>query len=175
MSEQSKLTFTGTLNSEELVYYRLTLENLSLRKSIRFSFAALFVGVSVLSSWALYNFPFNWPSIFLLITSAVMLYWLIIHPKLTATLYSRKYSKIVIENTAEISHERISVWNEKSGLWLSWQSIYCLLDTPQGVMFLFSPTSIWFFLPNRCFDNRHSKEVLFELAKGQNTKIKKFA
>jgi hypothetical protein len=175
MHNHSSFTFTGKLTLEECIYLRLILENIKIRKSIRIPLIVLVTFLFIISVITLYKFYFNWPSAGLLTLSALALYFLVIHPKVSAKYHCRKNLKNLLENTADISSDQISVTNKDSGLWMRWKAIYCLLDTPQGVIFMFSPTSIWFFLPNRCFDTQAPKDALFELARSQNTRIKKLA
>ncbi len=85
--------------------------------------------------------------------------------------YRRNRDKF-LENTASFTNESISLVNAKSEIRVAWDLLGSVVTTPRGLLFLFPPHAIWFWLPRRLFEGNAHRESILALAAEHRVSIR---
>ncbi len=167
------ISFTGRLELQDLLDIHRYHSRVVMRGSIRAlaSVFSLFFAGLVIAAWILGGFK---PVMLaLLIFCAYFPFgWWITDRIAVRRRHARQPDK-QIETTVKFTNDSISCANVRGDARLNWNLIFAVLDTPRGLLFLLPDNIIWFWLPQRLFQENLLREGILNLAAEHSIEIRK--
>jgi hypothetical protein len=98
--------------------------------------------------------------------------WLILDRLAVRRRYHRNQNKF-IDHTVTFNDESVSTTSTMVDLRVTWDQLACVVSTPRGLLFLTPPHHIWFWLPQRLFEDNNHRDTILKLASKHKIPIRR--
>ena len=169
------LSFTGTLTLQDTLDLHRVHSRVVLRRSIRYLMAVFSLLIATLVIWAGTRSQFTAVSFAILGLCAYFPFGWLALDRLSVARNYRRHPEHFIEHTVTFTDASISASSINADVRVNWNQLAAIVSTPRGLLFLLPPHNVWFWLPQRLFENNDHKETILAFAAEHSISIRRMA